>query len=64
MDNDDAFFVTLRAAELVLNDKYLKAVEDNDVKEMDIVNIRLETLEIIEQVFYEVIKLRGDQTND
>jgi len=63
MDNDDAFFVTLRAAELVLNDKYLKAVEDNDVKEMDIVNIRLETLEIIEQVFYEVIKLRGDQTD-
>jgi len=64
MNNDNLFSVALRATSIILNDKYLEAMKNNDVKEMEIMNIRLETLEILTQVFDEVLRLMGDQSDD
>ena len=61
MDSNKLFLITMQACEMFFNDMYSGALKNNDVKHMEKVNIMLETLEIIEKVFYEVLRLKGEQ---
>ena len=60
MNEDKLFLITLEACEIFLNDQYSEAIKENNVIEMETLNVRLETLEIIKMVFDEVLKLKGD----
>ena len=60
MNEDKLFLITLETCETFLNDKYSEAIKENNVIEIETLNVRLETLEIIKMVFYEVLRLRGD----
>jgi len=64
MDKGCIFHAVLEVAEDFLNDEYSKAVQSNDVKEMESLNISILTVEMIRETFIQVILLMGDQDDD
>jgi len=64
MDTKHLVSIALQAAETFLNDKYSEAIENNDMKEMETLNIRLETLDMVVITLNEVLKLLGDNGDD
>jgi len=64
MDKGCIFHAVLEVAEDFLNDEYSKAVQSNDVKEMESLNISILTVEMIRETFIQVISLMGDQDDD
>ena len=64
MDNSYIFYTVLEVAEDYLSDEYLKAVETNDVKEMESLNISITTIEMVRETFRRTLLLIGDQDDD